>query len=110
MCPRALRRSSSQMRITVSRSGGFAGIRKPPAVLDTAALPAKARERVEKLVDACGFFELPENVTGGEKSADQFLHHITIAHEDGREHSVTLHADAASAELSDLMHLVRSGG
>ena len=98
------------MRITVSRSGGFAGIRKPPAVLDTATLAAGARERVEKLVDACGFFDLPEKMAGGEKSADQFLHHITITHDDGREHSVALHADAASAELSDLMHLVRSGG
>ncbi len=98
------------MRITVSRTGGFAGIRPPPIVLDTATLAGAAKKRVEQLVDACGFFALPATLSASEKSADQFLHHITIAGDDGREHSVTLHADAASAPLRDLLHLVRSGG
>ena len=98
------------MRITVSRTGGFAGIRPPPIVLDTATLAGAAKKRLEELVAACGFFDLPATVPVSEKSADQFLHHITIAHDDGREHSVTLHADAASAPLRDLLHLVRGGG
>ncbi len=97
------------MRITVSRTGGFAGIRPPPIVLDTATLTAAAKKRVEKLVTACSFFDLPATLTASGKSADQFLHHITIVGDDGREHTVTLHAEAASEPLRDLMHLVRSG-
>jgi hypothetical protein len=97
------------MRITVSRTGGFAGIRPPPIVLDTATLAGAAKKRVEQLVTACDFFDLPATLTASEKSADQFLHHITIADDGGREHSVTLHADAASEPLRDLIHLVRSG-
>ena len=97
------------MRITVSRTGGFAGIRPPPIVLDTATLAGAAKKRVEQLVADCDFFDLPAAVPASEKSADQFLHHITIAHDDGREHSVTLPAAAASAPLRDLLHLVRGG-
>ena len=97
------------MRITVSRTGGFAGIRPPPAVLDTATLVGDAKKRAEQLVAACKFFDLPATLTGSGKSADQFLHHITIACEDGREHAVTLHADAAPQPLLDLLHLVRAG-
>ena len=96
------------MRITVSRSGGFAGIRPPPIMLDTASLAGAAKKRVEQLVAECGFFELPATLAASVKSADQFLHHITIAGDDGREHSVTLPADAASAPLRDLLHFVRS--
>ena len=97
------------MRITVSRTGGFAGIRPPPIVLDTATLAGVAKKRVEQLVAACDFFDLPVTPAASGKSADQFLHHITIAGDDGREHSVRLHADAASAPLRDLLHLVRVG-
>ncbi len=98
------------MRITVSRSGGLAGLRPPPIVLDTATLAGAAKKRVEQLVVECKFFDLPATPTGAGKSADQFLHHVTIAHDDGREHTVELHADAASGPLRDLLHLVRSGG
>ena len=99
----------STMRITVSRTGGFAGIRQPPLVLDTATLAGAAKKYVEQLVADCDFFDLPATVSASEKSADQFLHHITIAGDDGREHTVALHADAASAPLRDLLHLVRGG-
>ena len=95
------------MRITVSRTGGFAGIRPPPIVLDTDSLAGAAKKRVEQLVADCGFFDLPASLAASGKSADQFLHHITVAGDDGREHSVTLHADAVSAPLRDLLHLVR---
>ena len=59
------------MRITVSRTGGFAGIRPPPIVLDTATLAGAAKKRVEKLVADCGFFELPAPVSASEKAADR---------------------------------------
>ena len=97
------------MRITVSRTGGFAGIRPPPVVVDTVTLAGAAKKRIEQLVAACGFFDLPATLTGSGKSADQFLHHVTIAHDDGREHTVEFHADAASGPLRDLLHLVRGG-
>ena len=98
------------MRMTVSRTGGFAGLRPPPAVLDTATLAGAAKKRVEQLVAACGFFDLPVTPTGAGKSADQFLHRLTIAHDDGREHTVEFTADAVSGPLRDLLHLVRAGG
>ena len=98
------------MRMTVSRTGGFAGLRPPPVVLDTATLADAAKKRVEQLVVACGFFDLPATPTGAGKSADQFLHRLTIAHDDGREHTVEFTADAVSGSLRDLLHLVRGGG
>ena len=97
------------MRISVSRTGGFAGIRPPPIVIDTAKLAAAVRKRIEELVVTCGFFDLPASLPDSAKGADQFIHQVSITADDGREHCVSFHAGAASAPLLDLLHLVRGG-
>ena len=50
------------MRITLTRSGGFAGILPPPVTLDTAALPRGVARRIEELVASADFFNLPHTL------------------------------------------------
>jgi hypothetical protein len=75
------------MRISVRRSGGFAGIEEEVGALDTTGLAPEAREELERLVGETDFFALPAAVEG-EVGADQFRYEVTVEDE-GRAHTVT---------------------
>jgi len=74
------------VRVTVRRSGGFAGIDEEVGSLDTATLVAESRERVASLVQDANFFALPETIEG-DVGADQFRYHVTVE-DGGRSHTV----------------------
>jgi hypothetical protein len=75
------------VRISVRRSGGFAGIEEELGSLDTAALAADARVRLEGVVRQADFFALPAAVEG-EVGADQFRYEVTVE-DGGSAHTVT---------------------
>ena len=93
--------------LTLARSGGVAGIRPPPKVLDTAKVSAAAAQRVEELLVKAGFFSLPAELPERSPSADSFQHSLTVRHAGGREHTVTFTESAASDALRELKRLVR---
>jgi len=94
-------------QLTLARSGGVAGIRPPPKVLDTAALPEAAARRIEELLEEADFFALPSELPEQSASADNFQHSLTVRHAGGREHTVTFTEASASAALRELKRLVR---
>lgn len=65
------------MRVIVERSGGFAGTRKESAV-DSQSLSAGESADLQKLVDAAGFFDLPEKPAEAPQGADQFQYKLTV--------------------------------
>ena len=85
--------------LSLARSGGVAGIRPPPKVLDTAKVSAVAAQ--------AGFFSLPAELPERSPSADSFQHSLTVRHAGGREHTVTFTESAASDALRELKRLVR---
>jgi len=93
--------------LTLSRSGGVAGIRPPPKVLDTAALPAASVKRIEELLASAKFFTLPAELPGRSTGGDTFQHTLTIQHSSGRKHAVTFAEADASDALRELKRLVR---
>jgi hypothetical protein len=82
------------MKVTFERSGGFAGIKKRTE-LDTNAMSPDDAGRLRALVDAAGFFNLPEGGprVGGRAIPDRFNYRITID-DAGRQH--TVQADEAA--------------
>jgi hypothetical protein len=80
-----------RVRISVRRSGGFAGIDEEVGSVDTATLPSAIRDEVESLVQEAGFFALPRAVEG-EVGADQFRYAVTVE-DGGRTHTVTFVGD-----------------
>ena len=90
------------MRITVRRSGGFAGLRLEHAV-DTERLPAPERAAVEELVVEARFFELPERDTSG--LPDVILYYVRVELQD-RSHEVTTDERAAPDPLVALAQRV----
>jgi hypothetical protein len=95
------------MRISITRTGGFAGLSQRIADVDTRLLePARARE-IEALVQSTQFFRLPPRVAGDASGADFQSYEITI-HENGRSHRVEFLEDqsAATIPLRKLVDLV----
>ena len=84
------------MKISVTRTGGFAGLSEQLVALDTADLDATAAQRVERLIREIRFFELPSEIGGGTIGADMFRYEIAII--DGeRQHSISFVADDSPA-------------
>ena len=91
------------MVFTLSRSGGFAGIARPPLTVDSADLARPAAKRLESLVAAAGFFDLPAQLKSKPAQADRFQFTLSVKGDEGAEHTVAFSEEAASSELSALV-------
>ena len=50
-----------------------------------------------------GFFHLPETLAGEAPQPDRFQYRLTVAADDGREHTVAFAEEAASPALNELV-------
>ncbi|MFQ5916035.1 MAG: protealysin inhibitor emfourin [Nitrospinota bacterium] len=104
------------LRVQWERTGGFAGMRMA-ATIDSEALSQEEARRLRELVEAAGFFELPEEIAGPAEGADRFLYTLTVEME-GRRHTVRTSEAAAPPGLRSLIRWLtnaarkgrRSGG
>ena len=96
------------MKITVKRTGGFAGLTENVTDLDTSQLDPGKTEKVEAKVRKIGFFDYPAVVTAGAVGADMYQYEITVT--DGpRHHSVTFSEGAPdAAPLLDLVETLEN--
>src|SRR5436309_11457695 len=103
-------RSSSRyavaMRVTLSRSGGVAGLLPPPVTVDTAALPRAVAARMKELVASADFFNLPRTLAAQTRQPDRLQFTVRIAEDDGSEHTVTCDEEVASAAFLELVRAV----
>jgi len=89
------------MRITFTRSGGFAGVRLRATVNDE-ELSAEACAQLRQLVSAADCFRLPGKITADRKQPDRFQYELLI--EDGeRQNSILVDEEAASPALLALL-------
>ncbi len=65
------------MRISVERSGGFAGISQTHS-FSTDQMSPEGAKKVVDLVDGAGFFALPPVIHSTEPGADRFQYKITV--------------------------------
>ena len=96
------------MRLTLTRSGGFAGLLPPPVTIDTATLPRAVAEQIEGLVASADFFSLPHAVTAPIRQPDRLQFTLHIVNEDGQEHTVTGDEEAAAGPFFELVRSVQN--
>jgi hypothetical protein len=94
------------MRLTLTRSGGFAGIMRPPVTLDTSALPVADARKVESLLESARFFQLP-SLLGAVAQPDRFQFTLEVERPDGVKHSVTFNEQAAGDELQEIIRRIQ---
>ncbi len=87
------------MRVTLVRSGGFAGLRRTTAI-DGAALGPADADALRALVDGARFFALPAAMPAPQP--DRFQYRLTVE-EGGRSHTVVVDEAALGAELGALV-------
>lgn len=91
----------STLRVQFERTGGFAGLRLT-VDLNTDSLSAVEADELRHLVESARFFELPAQIVGSEKTADQFVYKVTVESEQ-RTHTITVGESAAPETLRPLI-------
>jgi hypothetical protein len=95
------------MRLTLTRSGGFAGLLPPPVTVDTADLPRAAAKQIEEMVGSTGFFNLPHTLAAAKRQPDRMQFTVHVVNDDGLEHTVTCDEEATPEPLLELVQTVR---
>ncbi len=99
------------MRMTIERTGGFAGMRLTK-VVDTATLPAEEKNQLRRLVDAADFLRLPTTLMSTSPQPDRFQYRLTLE-EDAQQHTVVVSEQAVPGTLRPLiewlMQMARQG-
>jgi hypothetical protein len=94
------------MRLTLSRHGGFAGIRMPPMVVDTTKLPALIGSNIERLVNAA---PAPSAIPPAPPTQpDRFCFTLVVARDDGTESTYVFDESTASASLKALVTTIQA--
>jgi hypothetical protein len=77
------------MRVEFKTDGGFVYLpaRSEPVTIDTDDLPADEADELERLIEAVGFFDLPETSAPPRGAADYLRYTISVT---GPEHSHTV--------------------
>ncbi len=92
------------MKISVKRTGGFAGASEDVAATDTAELDSAAARRLEQMVQGMRFFDLPARV-GTSVGGDLFHYEVTVTDRD-RQHTVSFAEDDEAADTVGVRQLV----
>ncbi len=88
------------MRISLERSGGFAGIRLTTTV-DTDSLADDEARTLQQLVESSDFFHLPATLMPQKPQPDRFQYTLTVETDD-KSHTVTAAETALPAKARPL--------
>jgi hypothetical protein len=91
------------MKLTLTRSGGFAGLVRPPVTLDTSTLPPAEAQKIESLLESARFFQLPSTRATTPAQPDRFQFTLTVEKPDGAKHSATFEEQDASKDLQEII-------
>jgi hypothetical protein len=93
------------MRVVIERSGGFAGMSRIQS-FSTDDMPAEDGQKLQDLVDASGFYELPSVIHSDKPVPDAFRYKITV--ESGRgSHTVEIDEGAVPPRLQPILNWVK---
>jgi len=89
------------MRVSLERSGGFAGISRTHSISSDELPPDEAQE-IADLVGQARFFELPPVIRSTAPGADRFQYKITVESEHG-SHTVQVDEAAVPPRLQPVL-------
>ncbi len=89
------------MRISLERTGGFAGMTRNTTV-DTASLPSHQANQLPSLLEAADFFNLPTDIETPANQRDRFQYRLTVEDKE-KQHTVTVSEAAMPGTLRPLI-------
>ena len=89
------------MRISIERSGGFAGMTMRTAIDEKDLEPDEA-QKLRRLVEKANFFNLSKKIMARSPRPDRFQYELSLK-ESGRQHTVTMSEEAMPENLKPLV-------
>ncbi|GCE19237.1 protealysin inhibitor emfourin [Dictyobacter kobayashii] len=97
------------MQIQVQTEGGLAYLPglAAPKTLDSASLSPQDANKMQQLVQAANFFELPAVQDRPARGADYRTYHITVQEDHGKSHSIQVSDPVTNTQLQALLSFVQ---
>ncbi len=95
-------REEKALRISIERSGGFAGITTKTSVDEKDLAPEEAR-KLHQLVEEAEFFNLPGKIVSRSPEPDRFQYELRLE-ENGRQYKVAVSEEAMPEKLKPLVN------
>jgi hypothetical protein len=92
------------MRISLERTGGFAGMTKSTTV-DTDTLPENEASQLPQLLEEADLYNLPPQISSRSLQSDRFQYKLTVE-DHGQKHTVTVSEAALPGQLKPLIEWV----
>ena len=95
------------MRVVLQQEGGFAGLVRPPLVVDSTQLAPEQQRELDRLIVECNFFQLPaDGPTPPQGAADYVTYTLTVEREQ-QTHSIRVTDPVTDAALAALIAFVK---
>jgi hypothetical protein len=91
----------SLMKVSVKKSGGYAGVSENFSV-DTSQIDGQAAQQIENMIQSIGFFSFPADAAG--VGSDLMRYEITV--DDGQRQHTIAFSDDGSPQTDSLRWLV----
>jgi hypothetical protein len=94
------------MRISLERTGGFAGLSRTTTV-DTTNISEEKAKQLPQILETADFFNLPTYIAGNTSQPDRFHYRFTIEN-NGQSHTVSVGEAAINGSLKSLLEWINN--
>jgi hypothetical protein len=94
------------MQITVTKTGGFAGVNQQLGPVDTSSLDSRVADDVSRIIREVDFFNLPRSLPKSGQMSDAFYYAVS-ATDGSRNHTVQMGDDSSGSAADKLRELIR---
>ena len=95
------------MRVTLQQEGGFAGLVRPPLVVDSTQLAVKQQRELDQLMVECEFFHLSSDGPTPPQGAADYVTYTLTVEQDQQSHSLHMTDPVTDAALAALIAFVK---
>jgi hypothetical protein len=95
------------MQVVLHQEGGFAGLVRPPLVVDSAQLALEQQRELSQLIVECGFFQLPANGPSPQEGAADYVTYTLTVEGEQQTHSIRVTDPVTDAALAALISFVK---
>ena len=95
------------MRVVLQQEGGFAGLVRPPLVVDSTQFAPEQQRELDRLIVECNFFHLPADGPTPPEGAADYVTYTLMVEREQQTHSIRVTDPVTDAALAALIAFVK---
>ena len=95
------------MRVVLQQEGGFAGLVRPPLVVDSTQLAPEQQRELDRLIVECNFFQLSANGPSPRGGAADYVTYTLTVEREQQTHSIRVTDPVTDVALAALIAFVK---